>query len=70
MNDAMFLRERPDLIERYAHLHTELLHLVAARDDTAVVAGQHHYGLVVQVGTEDPFTTDEEIVAVDEGVHD
>ena len=51
---------------RLPHAHTQSLGLVGARDHTAIVVGQHHHGHVAQVGAEQAFATDIEVVAIDQ----
>ena len=59
----IFLKFKP----RFAHLDTHGFDFFAAGDDTAIVAGEHDYGTCVEVGSEDAFAGDEEVVAVHEG---
>ena len=56
-----------DLEERFGHGDAQGLGLVGPGDDAPVVAGQDDDRLSRQVGPEEPFAGDEEVVAVAEG---
>ena len=63
---AVLLYQVFALKPRLPHAHTQSLGLVGARDHTAIVVGQHHHGHVAQVGAEQAFTADVEVVAIDQ----
>ena len=52
---------------RFTHLDTHGFDFLAAGDDTAIVAGKYDYGTGVEVGPEDAFAGNEEVVAIHEG---
>ena len=56
------------LIVGCACLDAELLGLLAARHDAAVVVGEHDDGLAFQIGPEDTLATDVAVVAIADGI--
>ena len=65
----MFLYEVANLVEGGTHRYAECFDFVGATDYAAIIARQNEYRPVPQVGAEDSFATDEEVVAVSKGVH-
>ncbi|ALW86804.1 hypothetical protein AUC43_17980 [Hymenobacter sedentarius] len=52
-----------------AHLQTQSLGLVGARNQAAVVVREHHHGLDFLVRRKNPLAGNIKIMAIDEGVH-
>ena len=65
-HNAMLLEQGAGLEFRFAHGNTKGLGLLTARYDTAIVIGEHHHGLASEVRSEEPFTGNVEVIAVDE----
>lgn len=64
MNNAVLFYERANLVKRYAHFYAEGFDLIGARDHTAIIAGKDNNRFVPQIGSEDSFAGDEEVIAI------
>ena len=65
----MFLYNMPYLEERGSHLDAQRLCLVTSRHSTAVIVGEHNDWFSLKIGSKNPLTGSEEIIAVGKGKH-
>lgn len=57
------------LEEWFAHLDAQRFGFIAAAHHTAIVVAEHHDRQAAQLGPEEAFAADIEVVAIDQGVH-